>query len=746
MSIELWGGVECTVNRVGDRYFDQMALSGHDSRPEDLEMFASLGIKKLRYPILWERTAPDHTLDWRWADERLNRIRKLKMEPIAGLLHHGSGPAYTSLVDPAFADKFASYARAFAERYPWVEYYTPVNEPLTTARFSGLYGHWFPHGGDARTFVTAMLMQCRAVVQAMREVRKVNTAGRLVQTEDLGKTFSTEKLRYQAEFENVRRWLTFDLLSGSIGPEHPLWCYLRMSGASERDLLWFRENQTAPDIIGVNHYLTSQRYLDEMCDLYPACHVGGNGQHRYADVEAVRVGVVQPSGPGELIQEVWTRYHKPIAITEVHVGCTSEEQLRWFRDFWEAAVAQKRSGADVRAVTAWALLGAYNWNSLVTRDDGHYEPGVFDLRSGKPRATALAHMLRDISAGRPMAHPALSGVGWWARPVRVRYKPNFSSQTADNAAHAAARPILITGAGGTLGYALLRACSAHGLAYCGVTRQDLDITDTAEVSAALDGWKPWAVINAAGYVWLDLAEAEPERCFRINTEGTATLARECARQGVRFVTFSSDLVFDGEKSCAYVESDAPRPMNTYGRSKAQAEARVLEILDDALVIRTAAFFGPWDQANFVTQALKAIVSGQQVMVPPEATVTPTYVPDLARATLNLLVDGELGIWHLTNSSEVTWTELARLAAECASLERSEFGTATRTGTLAKRPVYRALGSERGRLLPSLEDAMVRYVGETGILREIQMGAQAHFEPQTRTNETLSCPETMQRRD
>ncbi|MDB5450872.1 MAG: dTDP-4-dehydrorhamnose reductase, partial [Phenylobacterium sp.] len=97
--LELWGGHECTVNRVGGAFHDQTVRSGHQHRIEDLERFAALGLKALRYPVLWERAAPERldSFDWRWTDERLGRIRELGMRPIAGLLHHGSGPRYTSL-------------------------------------------------------------------------------------------------------------------------------------------------------------------------------------------------------------------------------------------------------------------------------------------------------------------------------------------------------------------------------------------------------------------------------------------------------------------------------------------------------------------------------------------------------------------------------------------------------------------------------------------------------------------------
>ena len=423
--LELWAGVECTVNRVGDQYFDQLEQNGHATRLDDLNLFAELGVSAMRYPILWERTAPNgpKQADWSWADERLGRMQKLGIRPIVGLVHHGSGPRHTSLIDPAFAPGLAEFAQAFADRYPWVEHYTPVNEPLTTARFSGLYGHWYPHGRDDLTFMRALLTQCRAVALSMAAIRKVNPKAQLIQTEDLSKTFSTPLLAYQADLENERHWLSFDLLCGRVNRNHPLWGYLLASGISETELEVFLDHPCPPDVMGINHYVTSDRFLDERLENYPSTTHGGNGRHNYADVEAVRVCAEGAAGPNVLLKEAWERYGLPIAVTEAHLGGTREEQLRWLKEVWEAAHNLRTEGVDIRAVTAWSLLGAYDWNSLVTRADGHYESGVFDLRSPHPRPTALARMLRDLADGEVHEHPLLDVPGWWRRSERLLYPP-----------------------------------------------------------------------------------------------------------------------------------------------------------------------------------------------------------------------------------------------------------------------------------------------------------------------------------
>lgn len=413
--------MECTVNRVGDRFFNQLERSGHWDRESDPGLFAALGLRTLRFPVLWELLAPDSLdeIDWTWTDARLARTRVLGIRPIAGLLHHGSGPRYTDLLDPEFPQKFGHYARAIAERYPWIDAYTPINEPLTTARFSALYGHWYPHKQDDFSFARAFLAQCRATVLGMRAIREVNPRAQLIQTEDFGKTFSTRPLAYQAQFENDRRWITWDLLSGMVDRFHPMWSYLRWAGIAESDIAIFQREPCPPDTLGVNHYVTSERFLDENIAAHPPETWGGNGRQRYADVAAVRSGATDTAGVKNLLLEIWRRYGRTIAVTEAHLGCTVDEQVRWFMEIWDAANLAREEGADISAVTSWALLGSFDWNSLLTGEDNYYEAGAFDVFDGDPRPTLIADMIRELAAGNEFDHPFLSEPGWWRRESRL---------------------------------------------------------------------------------------------------------------------------------------------------------------------------------------------------------------------------------------------------------------------------------------------------------------------------------------
>ncbi len=716
--IEIWGGIECTINRVGDQYFDQSEYSGHYKRgTQDIDLVASLGIKMLRYPVLWEKHegTRGQVADWSFVEKSLNRLRELNVTPIAGLVHHGSGPEYVNFFDGSFERGLCRYAEKVARKFPWLEYYTPVNEPLTTARFCGLYGHWYPHGKSDYTFFKILVSECKATVMAMQAIRKINPEAKLVQTEDLGRCYSTPLLAYQAELENNRRWLSYDLLCGRVNEDHYMWPFLLRAGLKKEEILFFQDNHCVPHIAGFNYYITSERYLDENLSKYPEQYHGGNEWHNYADIETVKVPLKVENGPALLLKEAWEHLKLPMAITECHLHSTREDQMRWFNMMHKTVTQVKDEGVDIRAITAWAIFGLYGWNCLVTKPCGDYEPGVFNLSSGCPRPTALARLLQELTHHKVYYHPVLDNEGWWQRETRQQYGANKVVQMKKKKQAATCRPLLILGKTGTLGSAFSRVCDDRNIHHLLLSRQDLDITNAESMDKVIRELNPWGIINAAGYVKVDEAEKESQICQQANCDGPAVLARLCKEHGVRFLSFSSDLVFDGAKQEAYTESDEVAPLNVYGKSKAESETAILANHPEALIIRTSSFFGPWDQYNFVATTLAALKEGRTIQAASDVHVSPTYVPDLANTSIDLLLDGETGICHVTNEGAVTWAELARKVAETAGYDVSlvEAVPMTRMKWKAARPGFSALRSEKGIRLPSLEHALERYLETTG---------------------------------
>jgi dTDP-4-dehydrorhamnose reductase len=301
--------------------------------------------------------------------------------------------------------------------------------------------------------------------------------------------------------------------------------------------------------------------------------------------------------------------------------------------------------------------------------------------------------------------------GWWHRPGRTHARRRFEMLPRNGQK---ARPILITGATGTLGQAFSRICAHRGLAHVLTSRAQLDITAEASIAAALATVKPWAVINTAGFVRTWEAEERQDECYKANVTGPELLAKACKLHGIPLVTFSSDLVFDGKLGRSYVEPDTPAPVCEYGRSKAEAEARLMSIDADALIVRTSAFFGPWDRYNFLVSTVEQLRRGADVSASEQTVVSPTYVPDLVHATLDLLLDEEKGVWHLTNQGAISWHELARAVADRAKLDSSKIIVPE-----IDEPCDTSLTSKRGLLLRPLEHALDDFAAFSEPLLELR---------------------------
>ena len=173
-------------------------------------------------------------------------------------------------------------------------------------------------------------------------------------------------------------------------------------------------------------------------------------------------------------------------------------------------------------------------------------------------------------------------------------------------------------------------------------------------------------------------------------------------------------MFDGLKTRPYVETDDTNPRNVYGASKRAAEEWILALFPDALIVRTAAFFGPLDRYSFLTRALREISAGREVVAAGDVVISPTYLPHLAEAVLDLLIDRERGIWHLANRGMVSWADFASLAAQLAGLDRSLIRRIrmVELGLSATRPPLSALESERGNIMPALELGVREYLANS----------------------------------
>jgi dTDP-4-dehydrorhamnose reductase len=405
---EIWASPEPTVARVDRaRTRDQLRETGHDVRESDVGLIADLGVYATRYPVLWEKVAPHHpdVRDYRWADRRLAALAQRGVEPIVTLLHHGSGPAYTGLLDPAFPRLFADYAAATARRFPWVKRWTPINEPLTTARFATLYAAWYPNVlFDDAAFARAIVNEALAAAAAAERIREVIPGATFLLTEDLQSfTAADERVELYVAHKRERMYLSCELLQGRIADGHPMHRYLVERGRIDpAELARLERRPQPPDVMGWNYYPNSERWLES----------DGEGGHRNLGV--VDLAPERLDLPA-LLGAAHRRLGLPFALSEVHVIGNERERARWMLQRFADALAVRGQGVPVVAFGAWAAFGMVDWVSLLRRDDQVREDGIYTCAgpSGCPQPTLVAHVVAELAAGRIADAPAEPG--WWER-------------------------------------------------------------------------------------------------------------------------------------------------------------------------------------------------------------------------------------------------------------------------------------------------------------------------------------------
>lgn len=284
------------------------------------------------------------------------------------------------------------------------------------------------------------------------------------------------------------------------------------------------------------------------------------------------------------------------------------------------------------------------------------------------------------------------------------------------------RKLLLIGKTGQLGAEILNDAPLFDFEVFGYGRGELDVTDTAALEAEIKLHRPDVVISTAAFHVVAECEEGPLEAFKVNCIAVRNLAQISKESGAKFMTFSTDYVFDGEKGSSYLEGDAPRPLQMYGFSKLAGEFAARGIyLEGTYVIRTCGLYGgkrgskSKSGGNLVLQMLKEAGESKSVEISSEQIVSPTYAKDLSRAVLELLrVGAPADIYHLVNEGQCSWHEFVEEVYRLAGIKR-EVIPVDRRGIMngVRRPRFSALENSRakklGIVLPKWQEGLAAYL-------------------------------------
>lgn len=276
--------------------------------------------------------------------------------------------------------------------------------------------------------------------------------------------------------------------------------------------------------------------------------------------------------------------------------------------------------------------------------------------------------------------------------------------------------VLVTGAGGQLGYDIVKVLANKGIEYRGIDIDDLDLTDAQAVYSYLEAYGPDTVIHCAAYTAVDNAEDNRETVYDINVNATGYLAEACKGLEAKMVYFSTDYVFDGHGTEPFETGDECAPVNYYGYTKWQGEQAVVRELSKFYILRISWAYGR-NGSNFVNTMLRLAENREEVTVVCDQIGSPTYTPDVAELTVKMIETGKYGYYHVTNEGFCSWYEFAQ---EIFRLSEKDMKVnpidAAGYYSKAKRPVNSRLskssldaaGFDR---LPHWKDALKRYLSE-----------------------------------
>ncbi len=265
--------------------------------------------------------------------------------------------------------------------------------------------------------------------------------------------------------------------------------------------------------------------------------------------------------------------------------------------------------------------------------------------------------------------------------------------------------VLVIGKNGQLGQELMHWSQEFGVEAIGTTREECDVTNPTQVREVVERVQPEVVINTSAYNLVTEAEKDPEKALALNAVAPFRLAQICVEKSIRYVTVSTDYVFDGLKGQPYIETDHPNPVQLYGISKFAGELAVRNTDANALIIRTSAVYGGptgsrEKKGNIILYFLKEIQEKSELEVSSEQVISPTFAGHLAAAIYQLLhKQAAGGIYHLVNSGHCSWAELAQevVRLKGASLKIIPVDRGGKSGSL-RRPIYSALENTKAKAL------------------------------------------------
>jgi beta-glucosidase/6-phospho-beta-glucosidase/beta-galactosidase len=377
-------GIECSYPTIqtpqGRKRQDELEKCGHYRHwQEDLRLTRDMGIHVLRYgPPYYKMHLGPGRYDWSWTDRVVPEMQRLQIVPVMDLCHFGVPDWLENFQNPDFPRYFAEYARAFAARYPWVRFYTPVNEMFVAAEFSAWYGAWNECLQSDRGFVTAIKHLVRANIEGMCAILKERPDSLFIQSESSEYTHTTNpRLQDRADFFNARRFLALDLNYGHL-LDSRMYEYVRDNGVSDDEYRYFmRHSLREHCIMGNDYYVSNEHMLVEENRSVPAGEMFGY----YV-----------------ITREYYDRYNLPVMHTETNNLTLPEDRAQhWLWQTWINIQRLRKDGVPILGMTWFSLTDQVDWDTALSEDNGHVNPvGLFDLdRRIRPVGNAYKQLIQE---------------------------------------------------------------------------------------------------------------------------------------------------------------------------------------------------------------------------------------------------------------------------------------------------------------------------------------------------------------